>query len=229
MSKQQTFPEEQVVGSGPIGQGSHVVREGECMSSLAAQKGLFVAQIFEHPANAQLSTVRGGPNILLPGDRLTIPPFGIKDVDRPTERLNRFTLLGDLVFLRIRVLERDQPLALKPFTLTVGGLTINDTTGPDGTIEAQIPPTATAGFLRVGSGDDLFQITLKLGALNPVESNTGVQQRLLNLGFNCGPIDGIVGPRTRGAIRNFQARFGLNVDGKMNAETRDRLKQEHGC
>jgi N-acetylmuramoyl-L-alanine amidase len=173
--------------------------------------------------------VRRGPNILLPGDRLTIPPFGIKDVDRPTERLNRFALLGDLVFLRIRVMERDQPLALKPFTLTVGGLTINDTTGPDGTIEAQIPPTATAGFLRVGSGEDLFQMTLKLGALNPVESNTGVQQRLLNLGFNCGPIDGIVGPRTRGAIRNFQGRFGLNVDGKMNAETRNRLKQEHGC
>lgn len=229
MSKQQTFPEERVVGSGPLGQGSHVVRDGECMSSLAAQKGLFVAQIFEHPANAQLSGVRRGPNILLPGDRLTIPPFGLKDVDRPTEQLNRFVLQGDVVFLRVRVMERDQPLALKPFTLTVGGLTINDTTSADGTLQAQIPATATAGFLRVGSGDDLFQMTLKLGALNPVESNSGVQQRLHNLGFNCGPIDGIVGPRTRGAIRNFQAKFGLTIDAKMNPETRERLKQEHGC
>jgi putative peptidoglycan binding protein len=199
------------------------------MSSLAAEKGLFVAQIFEHPANATLSTVRGGPNILLPGDRLTIPPFALKDVDRPTEQLNKFVLQGDLVFLRIRVMDRDQPLALKPFTLRVAGATINDTTGVDGTIQAQISPTATAGFLRVGSGDDLFQMTLKLGSLNPVESNTGVQQRLQNLGFDCGPIDGIIGPRTRGAIRNFQGKFGLTIDAKMNVETRDRLKKEHGC
>jgi hypothetical protein len=118
------------------------------MSSLAAEKGLFVAQIFEHPANATLSTVRGGPNILLPGDRLTIPPFAIKDVDRPTEQLNKFVLQGDLVFLRIRVMDRDQPLALKPFTLRVAGATINDTTGADGTIQAQISPTATDSWQR---------------------------------------------------------------------------------
>ena len=100
MSSKPIFPQEQVVGSDPIGQGSHVVREGECMSSLAAQKGLFVAQIFEHPANAQLSTVRGDPNILLPGDRVTIPQFARKDVDRSTEQRNKFVLLGEPVFLR---------------------------------------------------------------------------------------------------------------------------------
>lgn len=229
MSKQQIFPQEQVVGSGPIGQGNHVVREGECMSSLAAQKGLFVAQIFEHPANAQLSTVRGDPNILLPGDRVTIPQFGLKDVDRSTEQRNRFVLLGEPVFLRIQVMDRDKPLGGKPFTLVVGGVTIQDTTQPDGTIETRIPPDATTGFLRVGTGDDLIQMTLKLGALSPVASAKGVQQRLQNLGFDCGPIDGIVGPRTRGAVRNFQAKFGLVPDGIIGPQTRALLKEKHGC
>ena len=139
------LPEEQVPGSGPIGQGSHVVREGECMSSLAAKKGLFVAQIFEHPANAQLSTVRGDPNILLPGDRVTIPNFELKDVDKPTEQKNKFVLLGEPVFLRILVMDRDKPLGGQPFTLVVGGVTIQDTTQPDGTIETRIPPDATTG------------------------------------------------------------------------------------
>jgi N-acetylmuramoyl-L-alanine amidase len=228
MSKQQTFPQEQVVGSDPIGQGSHVVREGECMSSLAAQKGLFVAQIFEHPANAQLSTVRGDPNILLPGDRITIP-FGTKDVDKPTEQKNKFVLLGEPVFLRVQVMDRDKPLGGKPFTLVVGGVTIQDTTQADGTIETRIPPDATTGILRVGTGSELVQLTLKLGALSPVANAKGVQQRLQNLGFDCGPIDGIVGPKTRAAVRNFQTKFGLPPDGIIGPGTRQLLKDKHGC
>jgi N-acetylmuramoyl-L-alanine amidase len=199
------------------------------MSSLAAKKGLFVAQIFEHPANAQLSTVRGDPNILLPGDRVTIPPFEEKGLDRPTELRNKFVLLGEPVFLRIQVLDRDIPLGGQPFTLVVGGVTIQDTTQPDGTIEARIPPDATSGLLRVGTGADLVQFTLKLGALSPVASNKGVQQRLQNLGFDCGPIDGAIGARTRAAIRNFQTKVGLVADGILSPETRAALKDAHGC
>ena len=70
---------------------------------------------------------------------------------------------------------------------------------------------------------------LNLGALHPVATETGVQQRLQNLGFDCGKIDGVVGPRTRGAIRNFQGSVGLNIDGKLTPETRNKLKEEHGC
>ena len=229
MPPNQTFPQEQVPGSDPVGQGNHVVREGECMSSLAAQKGLLVAQIFEHPANAQLSTVRGDPNILLPGDRVTIPQFATKDVDRSTEQRNKFVLVGEPVFLRIQVMDRDQPVGGQPFTLVVGGVTIQDITQPDGTIETRIPPDATTGILRVGTGADLIQMKLKLGALSPVASAKGVQQRLQNLGFDCGPIDGIVGPRTRAAVRNFQAKFGLPPDGILGPQTRTLLKEKHGC
>lgn len=199
------------------------------MSSLAAEKGLFVAQIFEHPANAQLSTVRADPNILLPGDRVTIPQFELKDVDRSTEQRNKFALLGEPVLLRIQVLDRDKPLGNQPFTLVVGGVTVQGTTQADGTLEARIPPDATTGVLRVGTGAAVVQLTLKLGALSPVASAKGVQQRLQNLGFDCGPIDGIVGPRTRAAVTNFQAKFGLAQDGIIGAQTRALLKAKHGC
>jgi len=223
------FPEEQVAGSGPVGKGGHVVRDGECISSLAAQNGLLVADIFDHPANVELKAVRGDPNILLTRDRLTIPPVERKKEDHPTGQKTTFVLAGEPVFLRIQLLDRDRPLDGKPFTLVVGGLTIQDTTKPDGTLEARIPPGATTGLLRVGTGADLIQITLKLGALSPVASNEGVQERLQNLGFDCGPIDGIVGPLTRGAVRHFQAKFGLAPDGILGPPTRALLKEKHGC
>lgn len=50
-------------------------------------------------------------------------------------------------------------------------------------------------------------------------SVTDIQRRLNALGYAAGPIDGIAGPRTRGAIRDFQARNGLTVDGVAGLNT----------
>lgn len=43
---------------------------------------------------------------------------------------------------------------------------------------------------------------------------TLVQKRLSELGYEAGPIDGILGPRTRAAIKAFQRAKGLGQDGK---------------
>jgi hypothetical protein len=39
---------------------------------------------------------------------------------------------------------------------------------------------------------------------HPIDRMAGVQQRLKELGFDPGPIDGICGPRTKKAVRDFQ-------------------------
>jgi S1-C subfamily serine protease len=41
---------------------------------------------------------------------------------------------------------------------------------------------------------------------------------LADLGYDPGPFDGVVGPRTRAAIRDFQADAGLPVDGQISDE-----------
>jgi Putative peptidoglycan binding domain len=49
------------------------------------------------------------------------------------------------------------------------------------------------------------------------------QQALRDKGFDPGPIDGVHGPRTTAAIREFQAKEKLPVTGNLDAETRQHL------
>lgn len=49
------------------------------------------------------------------------------------------------------------------------------------------------------------------------------QQRLKDLGFYEGQIDGIYGPETEAALREYQARQGLQVTGALTQETQQAL------
>ncbi len=50
-----------------------------------------------------------------------------------------------------------------------------------------------------------------------------VQELLKDAGFNPGPIDGILGPRTKGALRRYQASQGLPATGILDEATRQVL------
>ena len=50
-----------------------------------------------------------------------------------------------------------------------------------------------------------------------------VQELLKEVGFNPGPIDGILGPRTRGALSRYQASRGLPATGALDEATRQAL------
>jgi peptidoglycan hydrolase-like protein with peptidoglycan-binding domain len=51
----------------------------------------------------------------------------------------------------------------------------------------------------------------------------GLQVALRAHGYNTGPVDGIVGPRTAAAVRAFQHRMGIHTDGLAGPRTRARL------
>ncbi len=53
------------------------------------------------------------------------------------------------------------------------------------------------------------------------------QQRLSNLGFYTAAVDGIAGPATRQATRDFQAANGLTADGVLGPDTRELLHSSH--
>lgn len=49
--------------------------------------------------------------------------------------------------------------------------------------------------------------------------NRQIQTALKNAGYDPGTIDGKIGPKTKKAIKDFQAANGLNADGKVGAKT----------
>ncbi|HZS54861.1 MAG TPA: peptidoglycan-binding domain-containing protein [Bryobacteraceae bacterium] len=49
------------------------------------------------------------------------------------------------------------------------------------------------------------------------------QQALKDKGLDPGPVDGINGPRTRAALREFQNKQNLKEDGRLGPQTRDAL------
>lgn len=46
-----------------------------------------------------------------------------------------------------------------------------------------------------------------------------LQARLTEMGFDCGRVDGVFGPKTEGAVRDFQKSVGVKVDGKCGPAT----------
>jgi len=51
----------------------------------------------------------------------------------------------------------------------------------------------------------------------------GAQQALRDKGFDPGPVDGKMGPKTSAAIRDFQSKEGISATGQLDSETRSRL------
>jgi len=103
-------------------------------------------------------------------------------------------------------------------TMTALGVTHTSTTRKDTSKSAT--PGATTPKKQKGAGKSTSGVT--------TEKLKDVQAALKKEGFDPGPVDGIMGPRTMGALRNFQAHKGLEVTGALNTETENALMASAG-
>jgi len=206
----------------------YTVQQGDCISSIAQQHGFSWQTIWNHANNAGLRAKRQSPNVLLPGDVLFIPDKEEKIHPGPTEKRHTFKKKGVPAKLRLKIEFNDEPRANQPYFLQIDGRHYSGNTDAQGRLAHSIPLDARKGKLKVGIPPDQDEYDLDLGHMDPVDEVSGVQARLNNLGFDCGPADGKMGPDTEAALRSFQEKHKLQVTGKADAATRAKLVDIHG-
>ena len=124
---------------------------------------------------------------------------------------------------------QDEPRANVPYELRIGVSTRTGKTDPDGVLEELISPLVRSAVLVLFPGTAEEEVhPLSLGRIDPVESLRGVRDRLRNLGY---PVDrGDEMTASLGvALRAFQEAQDLDVTGKADQDTREKLKELHGC
>lgn len=204
----------------------HMIKQGDTIIKLAEKYGIPADKIWDHPANSELKKKFDNANILSPGASLTIPDMETKEESISTGSRHRFRKKTGKTTLKIQLKEDDEPRSNIEYILDVDGKTIKGKTDGDGYLDQKIPSGAKKAVIYIGEDEE---IPVQIGVLDPVTDTSGVQKRLNNLGYACGEPDGELNDSTAAALRGFQQDNSLEVTGKPDKATQDKLVQIHGC
>lgn len=204
---------------------NHTVKEGECISSIAFDYGFFPETIWNDSHNADLKETRKSPNVLLPGDIVYVPDKRESEADIAVEKRHPFRRKGVPEIFKLQLLdENDKPRSGVRYKLVVDGKELTGTTDGSGRLQQPISPKAQTAELLI---DPHERYELKLGRLEPVDSEKGVRVRLVNLGF-LGEVNA-KRAEYKSALEQFQKTCSLPVTGEPDEATRKKLLEEHGC
>jgi N-acetylmuramoyl-L-alanine amidase len=208
------------------------VKQGECLTSIAAKYGFADWQaIYQHPSNAELRKKRPNPNLLFPGDELFIPEKRRKTVTAQAGKELQIEVSLPTRKIQLDLIQDDgTPLAGVEWRIEGGGVEIGGTTTATGGVEAKVPSSLRLALLRAGG----FEYRLELGGLDPLRDVpdaglSGLRARLRNLGYDPGPDEPRMTPRTRLALASFQREHGLPGTGEPDQDTFRKLDEVHGC
>lgn len=198
----------------------HVVREGECISSIALAYGFFRGTLENHPENAELCRLRQNLNTLMPGDVVFIPEKRVGTRQCETGRRHRFLRRGVPEQLRVRFLDRTgRPRARFAYALEVDGVRREGRLNQEGWLEERVWPGARMATIELRGGDRPEVYRFALRRLPPIDEIAGIQARLRNLGFYDGEINQCLDDATFAAIQRFQAAHGMSPSGVVDAAT----------
>jgi N-acetylmuramoyl-L-alanine amidase len=173
--------------------------------------------------------------VLYPGDELYIPDKALRSESAATGQRHTFLLSNAQARLVIKVAEYTaNPLEGWPYTLKIGGAETKANVPSSGVIEHAIPIGLREADLKVHfNGDSAsassYHWQLRIGELDPVDTVSGLQARLNNLGFYAGSPASEINPTIRTAVRQFQRAYGLLVDEIPGPKTQAKLVEIYGC
>lgn len=179
---------------------THIVKQDEHLSGIAAQFGFGDFHIiWDHPNNAGLKA-RRDPHVLFPGDKLFIPDRVEKTEQGATGEVHTFAVFEPPLFLRLRLHDiDDKPIKKAPYVLLLESKDKPDAKDTDDkgmllheiekrvkngelTVQHKLPPLKKGEPERV----ETYKFDLKVGRLNPERMLSGQQARLNNLGYFAG-------------------------------------------
>ncbi len=207
----------------------HLVRVGECAASIAASARTTIEALWNLPENAELRQTRGDPYVLAPGDRVQVPVAQGQRHTLPTGMRHVFRRIATHTDFEVTARLAGRPRADIGFVLVLDddeGQAIEGTTDGAGVVRARIPATARRGVLRFADGRGT--LSFGLGELDPLATMAGIQGRLRDLGEYGHAVDGVWGPHTARALRNFQRAHGLPITGHADDATVARLRGSYG-
>lgn len=217
----------------PVGNGSRIVKAGDSIDSIAQETGHFWQTIWSHPDNAALKQARHSRTVLLPGDRVAIPPLRAKAEHGATDLVHRFTRKGVPAEIRFQVLDAEgKPQAGRNYVLRIGKRRYEGRTDSDGKLHHFVAPDGTDALLSVQMDPNDRTIVktwqLNVSRLQPVNTVQGMQSRLNNLGYSCGQADGKMGLRTQAALIRFLEDESLPPANGYDGAAQDALRLRHG-
>lgn len=225
----------------PVGEEGHLVKTGECTSSIANATGHMLETLWNHPKNAELNAQRKDPRILRPDDKLFVPALRLSKEPAQTAQVNVFVRHGVPEHLFMQIIDHDdEPLSARPYRICIDGEDLPPAkTDDSGYIELDISPQAKEATLHIRvapfdiPGLDLVDpkfleqtLTIGIGRLEPIESPRGGAQRLLNLGY-LDPTRLDAG-EFLDAVVEFQAAHEITPEGEYDEPTQKALQKAHG-
>lgn len=211
----------------------HVIQQGECVGKIAEVYGFFPKTIWDYGKNEELKKLRhDNMYILFPGDKVVVP--GKRQKVQTVKTADGLTVQRQGVpeRLRIRFLHYDEtPRKGVPYLLSVktaeGVLVadISSETDGGGFVDQPIPPSAKFATITLNPGPWPEIHELNIGYANPIDTVSGWQARLNNLGYECGKEDDQLGPKTQAAIRAFQRTKNLRETGERDDDTKKALME----
>lgn len=206
------------------GDGERVVCQGEDVITVATEVGHLWKTIWDDRQNAELKRRRGSPHVLLPGDRVHIPPIRLRSESGQTQKRHRFVRKGVPIRIQVRILGDGKPLKGEAYVLSIENRAKTGAVPDDGVVEADIYPSDVSGWLEVGEGASRQRYPLALGNLDPAHSPSGAAARLKNLGY----LEDDDPDAYEDALRAFQSDNKLSVSGTLDDTTARKLAEAHG-
>jgi N-acetylmuramoyl-L-alanine amidase len=236
---------------------THNVRRGDSIASIALKKEIHWSTIWEAPENSELKNRRKNPFILYPGkndyeksanegDKVIIPGSNTGTTPgNPNQGVNRYVSDAILPEIRIQMKRNNAPIANKNYSIEVsppGDSNVyyrSSTTDQDGFISETMLPAilkAKEGKLKLFDlNDENVQINveeyvLKFNDIDPLDTISGVQARLKNLGFYKGDITDFADEELENAVKAFQNSVNSAENGKWDdSATQQKIKDAYGC